>query len=52
MYFSSNLSSKTNRIYPKNRQNNEYVCIYEIIRLILMEIKMKMKKSITKMQHK
>ena len=28
----------------KNKQKNEYVCIHEIIRLIIMKMKMKMKK--------
>ena len=29
----------------KNKQMNKYVCIHEIIRLIIMEMKMKMKKD-------
>ena len=37
-----NHPKKTGHI-PKNKQKNMYVCIYEIIRLIIMKMKMKMK---------
>ena len=37
------LSSKNNRIYSKNKQKSKCVCIHEIIRFIIMKIKMKMK---------
>ena len=42
--FSSTLLSKNNRTYSKNKQNNKCVCIHEIIRLIIMKMKMEMKK--------
>ena len=42
-YSSSTLSSKIIRHNLKNKQRNKYVCIYEIIRLIIMKMKMKMK---------
>ena len=41
--FSSTLSSKSNRIYSKNKQNNTCVSIHNIIRLIIMRMKTKKK---------
>ena len=40
---SSTLSSKNNRTYSKNKQKNKCVCIHEIMRLIIMKMKMKKK---------
>ena len=40
---SSTLSSKNSRTYSENKQNNKCVRIHEIIRLIIMKMKMKMK---------
>ena len=41
---SSALFSKNNTIYSKNKQKkNKCVCIHEIIRLIIMKMKIKMK---------
>ena len=39
---SPGLSSKNNRTYSKNKRKNKCVCIHEIIRLIIIKIKMKM----------
>ena len=39
---SSTLSSKNNRTYSENKQKNNCACIHEIIRSIIMKIKMKM----------
>ena len=41
---SSKLSSKTKGYILKNKQKNKYVCVYQIIRLIIMKMKMKTKK--------
>ena len=38
---SSTLSSKNNRTYPENQQKNNYILIHEIIRLIIMKMKIK-----------
>ena len=40
---SSTLSSKNNRTYPENQQKNNYVWLHEIIRLMIMKMKIKMK---------
>ena len=40
------LSSKTNKMYSKNKQRNKCVCIYNEIRLITMKTKMKKKNQI------
>ena len=40
---SSTFSSKNDRAYHNKRQRNRYVCMHEIVRLIMMKIKMKMK---------
>ena len=40
---SSTLSSKNNRTYSKNKQKNTCVCIHEIIRFIIMKMRIKMK---------
>ena len=44
-HFSSRVSSKINRTYLflKNNQKNKCVCIHEVIGLIIMKIKVKMK---------
>ena len=47
----STLSTKTIGYILKNKQKNKCVCIHEIIQLIVMKIKMKMK-NITQMRHK
>ena len=39
---SSSTLPKNNRTYPKNMQKNKCACIHEIIRLIIMKMKMKM----------
>ena len=39
----STLLSKNNRVYSKNKQKNNCVCIHKIIWLIIMKMKMKMK---------
>ena len=43
LYSSLTLSSKNNRTYSKNKQNNKCACIHEIIRLDIMKMKKKMK---------
>ena len=39
----STLLSKNNRVYSKNKQKNNCVCIHKIIWLIIIKMKMKMK---------
>ena len=41
----SDSSSKTKGYILKNKQKNKYVCVYQIIRLIIMKMKMKIKKK-------
>ena len=44
-HFSFTLSSRNNGTYSKKKQKDNYICIHEITRLIIMKIKMKMKKN-------
>ena len=42
-HFSSSLSFKNNRAYFKKEAKEHYVCFHEIIRVIIMKMKIKMK---------